>query len=112
MNSEIKGNVIIFNIEETLDDVFAAFFYDELISYVNSKYYNYVIDIAAGVKVESVKCLVILLSLASFCAKNKGVLVISTVNQEFSQLLKLSKLTDNFKMFETIEKAMAKFTKK
>lgn len=112
MNSEIKGNVIVYTIEENLDDIFSAFFYDDLISFVNSKYYNYVIDIAPGVKVESIKFVAVLLSLSAYCSKNKGGLIISSVNNEFNRLLKLTKLADNFKIFDTLEKAMAKYSKK
>lgn len=112
MNSEIKGDVIVYSIEENLDDIFAAFFYDDLISFVNSKYYNYVIDIAPGLKIESIKFVAVLLSLSDFCSKNKGKLIISTANNEFNQLMKLTKLAEKFKIFESLEKAMAKFSKK
>ncbi len=112
MNSEIKGNVIIYNIEENLDDIFSAFFYDDLMSYVKSKYYNYVIELSSNLKIDSVKFILILLSLGTFCSKNKGALIITTINNEFIDLLKLIKLADRFKIFESIEKAMTKFNKK
>jgi anti-anti-sigma regulatory factor len=112
MNSEIKGNVIVYSIEENLDDIFTAFFYDDLISFVNSKYFNYVIDIAPRVKIKSIKFVAVLLSLSDFCSKNKGGLIISTTNNEFNSLLKLTKIADNFKIFDALEKAMIKFSKK
>lgn len=112
MNSEIKGNVIVYEIEENIDDNFSAFFYDDLVSYVNSKYYNYIVDIAPGSKIGSAGFLVVLLSLAAFCVKNKGVLAVATANGDMIQLLKKTRLADNLKIFETLEKAMAKFAKK
>jgi anti-anti-sigma regulatory factor len=112
MNSEIKGNVIVYEIEENIDDIFSAFFYDDLISYVNSKYYNYIVDIAPGSVIGSAGFLVVLLSLAAFCAKNNGVLAVSTANGDLIQLLKKTRLIDNIKIFDTVEKALAKFTKK
>lgn len=112
MNSEIKGNVIVYTIEENIDDIFSAFFYDELISYVNSKYYNYIVDLTPGSKIESAGFLVVLLSLAAFCAKNNGVLAVSTTNADLVQMLKQTRLIDNFKIFDTVEKALAKFIKK
>jgi anti-anti-sigma regulatory factor len=112
MNSEIKGNVIVYSIEENIDDIFSAFFYDDLISYVNSKYYNYIVDIAPGAAFKSAGFLIVLLALAAFCAKNNGVLAVSTANGDFIQMLKQTRLIDNFKIFDTVEKALAKFIKK
>lgn len=112
MNSEIKGNVIVYSIEEKIDDIFSAFFYDDLISYVNSKYYNYIVDIKPGSRVESAVFLVTLLSLAAFCTKNKGVMAVSTADGDLVQMLKQTRLIDNFKIFDTAEKALAKFIKK
>lgn len=111
MKSEIKGNAVIYNIEEHFDDTFAAFFYDDLNSYVNSKYYNYIIDIASNVRIESAKFAALLLSLNAYCLKNKGFLVISTQNTDLINFLKLIKVIDNFKIIDSLEKAMAKYIK-
>jgi len=113
LNSEIKnGNLVYYKIEEDIDEKLALFFYDDLSSYVSSKYFNYVIDISDDISVESVKFFCLLLSLSAFCKHNKGGLTVVSKNNEINSLINVLKLNESFKVSEDIEKTIKSFSKK
>lgn len=100
MDVEIKNENIIYVITEKIDEIFASFFYDDLLLHLNAKHYNYIIKIDKYCKIETIKFILILIYLANFCLKFQKNVTLLTNNEDFIELLKLIKCENEFKILD------------
>lgn len=108
INQSTTDSVVILAITGDLDSFSVSYLKEHLQKLLNNDQYRIVIDLSSVDFIDSAG-LGHLVSCLKVCMHNSGDLVLAGPNDPIKDLLRITKLMDIFKVFDTVEEALATF---
>ena len=108
INQSITDSVVILAISGDLDSFSVSYLKEYLQKLLNNDQFRIVIDLSSVDFIDSAG-LGHLVSCLKICMHNSGDLVLASPNDPIKDLLKITKLMDIFKVFNSVEEATATF---
>lgn len=108
INQSITDSVVILAITGDLDSFSVSYLKEHLQKLFNDDQYRIIIDLSSVDFIDSAG-LGHLVSCLKVCMHNSGDLLLAGPNDPIKDLLRITKLKDIFKVFETVEEASTSF---